>query len=223
MVARHLKAAGLRVVVAFAGDPARLPDDASAAHAAWHAHGGSTTPTCRPRRRGWSLVVDALFGIGLQRPSTAATPTGSPPSTPSPARAWPSTSPAASTPTPAGASAPASRPPTRSASSPSPGLLTSTARTSAASCTCARSTWTPKPRAGAGPRDHPGPVRRLLAPCARNSHKGSYGDAALIGGAPGMVGAAILAGRAAATWAPAGCWSACSTRAALPVDILRPS
>ena len=34
VVARHLKAAGLRVVVAFAGEPAKLPADASAAHAA---------------------------------------------------------------------------------------------------------------------------------------------------------------------------------------------
>ncbi|PUA16489.1 NAD(P)H-hydrate dehydratase [Glaciimonas sp. PCH181] len=37
-----------------------------------------------------------------------------------------------------------------------------------------------------------------LQPRARNSHKGSFGSVAVIGGAGGMAGAAILAGRAAA-------------------------
>ena len=69
VVARHLKAAGLRVVVAFAGEPAKLPADASAAHAAWLEHGGSTSAELPPPPPGgWNLVVDALFGIGLQRP-----------------------------------------------------------------------------------------------------------------------------------------------------------
>lgn len=36
-----------------------------------------------------------------------------------------------------------------------------------------------------------------LKPRPRNSHKGSFGHAAVIGGAPGMVGAALLAARAA--------------------------
>lgn len=37
-----------------------------------------------------------------------------------------------------------------------------------------------------------------LNPRLQNSHKGSYGDVAVIGGAPGMVGAPVLASRAAA-------------------------
>lgn len=37
----------------------------------------------------------------------------------------------------------------------------------------------------------------FLAPRMRNSHKGSFGSLAVIGGAPGMAGAALLAGRAA--------------------------
>jgi hydroxyethylthiazole kinase-like uncharacterized protein yjeF len=36
-----------------------------------------------------------------------------------------------------------------------------------------------------------------LAPRRRNSHKGSYGDVAVLGGASGMLGAAVLAARAA--------------------------
>lgn len=37
----------------------------------------------------------------------------------------------------------------------------------------------------------------LLPPRPRDSHKGMFGTVAIIGGAPGMIGAAILAGRAA--------------------------
>jgi hydroxyethylthiazole kinase-like uncharacterized protein yjeF len=37
-----------------------------------------------------------------------------------------------------------------------------------------------------------------LRPRRQNSHKGSYGDVAIVGGAQGMTGAALLAGRAAA-------------------------
>jgi ADP-dependent NAD(P)H-hydrate dehydratase / NAD(P)H-hydrate epimerase len=50
--------------------------------------------------------------------------------------------------------------------------------------------------------DFPGALLSLddfrdgLKPRARNSHKGSYGSLAVIGGAPGMTGAALLAGRA---------------------------
>jgi hydroxyethylthiazole kinase-like uncharacterized protein yjeF len=37
----------------------------------------------------------------------------------------------------------------------------------------------------------------ILQPRLRNSHKGMYGNVGILGGAPGMVGAALLAGRAA--------------------------
>ena len=40
-------------------------------------------------------------------------------------------------------------------------------------------------------------LRTALAPRARNSHKGDYGSVGIIGGDHGMVGAAVLAGRAA--------------------------
>jgi hydroxyethylthiazole kinase-like uncharacterized protein yjeF len=43
----------------------------------------------------------------------------------------------------------------------------------------------------------PEPLRRLLRPREHASHKGSFGDVLVIGGAAGMVGAAVLAGRAA--------------------------
>jgi hydroxyethylthiazole kinase-like uncharacterized protein yjeF len=42
-----------------------------------------------------------------------------------------------------------------------------------------------------------GLFRDLLRPRLRNTHKGDYGRVGIIGGAPGMAGAALLAGRAA--------------------------
>jgi hydroxyethylthiazole kinase-like uncharacterized protein yjeF len=42
----------------------------------------------------------------------------------------------------------------------------------------------------------PDDFRRCLKPRQRNSHKGSFGSLAVIGGAPGMTGAALLAARA---------------------------
>jgi len=40
-------------------------------------------------------------------------------------------------------------------------------------------------------------IRPWLKPRARDSHKGDFGNVGILGGAPGMAGAAILAGRAA--------------------------
>jgi hydroxyethylthiazole kinase-like uncharacterized protein yjeF len=42
-----------------------------------------------------------------------------------------------------------------------------------------------------------GLFRDLLRPRRRNTHKGDYGSVGIVGGAPGMAGAALLAGRAA--------------------------
>jgi len=67
VVARLLRQQGLAVDVVFAGEPQRLPTDAAAAYAAFAAAGGTSLPAI-PERRGWSLIVDGLFGIGLTRP-----------------------------------------------------------------------------------------------------------------------------------------------------------
>jgi ADP-dependent NAD(P)H-hydrate dehydratase / NAD(P)H-hydrate epimerase len=44
---------------------------------------------------------------------------------------------------------------------------------------------------------HEDTIKHLLPPRKKNSHKGQFGNVAIIGGAEGMVGAALLAGRAA--------------------------
>ncbi len=43
----------------------------------------------------------------------------------------------------------------------------------------------------------PSDFSQVTAPRRRNTHKGSYGNALIVGGAHGMVGAALLAARAA--------------------------
>ncbi|WP_296949681.1 NAD(P)H-hydrate dehydratase [uncultured Massilia sp.] len=61
----------------------------------------------------------------------------------------------------------------------------------------------------------------LLAPRRRNTHKGSFGDVAVLGGARGMAGAAMLATRAA-LFAGAGRVFAAALEPGLGVDPLQP-
>ena len=67
VVARRLAAAGAPVRLALLGDRAALKGDALAAAAAWE---GPVEPLDPDRLEGVSLVVDALFGAGLDRPLT---------------------------------------------------------------------------------------------------------------------------------------------------------
>jgi len=67
VAARHLRTWGYRVTVRLAGDPARFPPDAAAAWAAFRAAGG-VAENFEPPWSGFDLIIDALFGIGLARP-----------------------------------------------------------------------------------------------------------------------------------------------------------
>ena len=67
VAARHLKQSWHRVVVVLAGECDKLPPDAAAACAAWLAADGSLE-TEIPEDMQFGLVIDGLFGIGLQRP-----------------------------------------------------------------------------------------------------------------------------------------------------------
>src|SRR5687767_3670997 len=69
VVARHLKQWWFDVAVTFTGDREKLSVDAAAAFDAWQAAGGTLT-TVNPAPSQCALIVDGLFGIGLQRQLT---------------------------------------------------------------------------------------------------------------------------------------------------------
>ncbi len=66
VAARQLATQGFRVIVVSRADPAGLPPDAARAWAAWRESGGTVLADIPPSRR-YSLVIDGLFGVGLQR------------------------------------------------------------------------------------------------------------------------------------------------------------
>lgn len=67
VAARHLKQSWHRVIVVLAGERSKFPADAAAACDAWLAAGG-TLLAAIPENTQFGLVIDGLFGIGLQRP-----------------------------------------------------------------------------------------------------------------------------------------------------------
>lgn len=194
VAARLLKQAGIPPTVVFAGDAGRLPRDARAAFDAWQAVGGDVL-TDMPDTP-WGLAVDALFGIGLTRPVE-----GRPAALIDRINALPC--PVLAVDIPSGLCADtgrvlgravrASR--TLSFIAAKPGLYTldgpdHCGRVQVDSLGIA----IPEPE---GQLIDPGLFLPWLKPRPRNSHKGSFGSAAVLGGAPGMAGAALLAGRAA--------------------------
>ncbi len=66
VAARHLKQWWFDVCVVFTGDAGKLKADARAAFDDWSAAGGSVL-TEIPGDYDWQLAIDGLFGIGLQR------------------------------------------------------------------------------------------------------------------------------------------------------------
>lgn len=64
VVARYLKQWGHHITVVFAADPEHLPPDAHNALQQWLAIEGSVQPDI-PEQSDWDLVIDGLFGIGL--------------------------------------------------------------------------------------------------------------------------------------------------------------
>jgi hydroxyethylthiazole kinase-like uncharacterized protein yjeF len=66
VAARHLKDSWLQVDVVFTGDAARLPPDAAQAHAAWLKADGTLLDAIP--EKSYDLVIDGLFGIGLSKP-----------------------------------------------------------------------------------------------------------------------------------------------------------
>jgi hydroxyethylthiazole kinase-like uncharacterized protein yjeF len=196
--ALHLKRWFFRVTVVFAGKREKLPADARAALDKWETAGGTLLESI-PKETRFDFAVDGLFGIGLERPLAGAF------------AALVEALNALGVPIlaldiPSGINADTGAVMGRAVHAQhtitfiahKPGLLTLD-----------------------GP-DHAGEIRldalgldparllepegtilgadilsRAIAPRARNFHKGRAGSVGVLGGAAGMVGAAVIAGRAA--------------------------
>lgn len=206
VMARQLRQAGREVIVAFANDPANLPAEARKAHADYLLAGGSTVSDLPSApANGWALVVDAIFGIGLKRPPEGRFAT------------WINTLNAQQVPrmaldVPSGLDADTGRPlgpcfratHTTTFITLKPGLLTLDGPDYCGEISVQRieidaPAWVP----ARGHNIRSSLFRDYLTPRPRNAHKGMFGDAGVLGGASGMVGAALLAGRAA-LWLGAG-------------------
>jgi hydroxyethylthiazole kinase-like uncharacterized protein yjeF len=197
-VATHLRRWHYRVDVLFTGDAAKLPHDAAQAFAKWKAADGRLLQSPPPAAH-YDLVVDGLFGIGLTRPLAEATA-----DLVRAANALPGTKLAldiasginADTGTILGAAFRATHTITFVAGKP--GLYTLDGPDHCGEVHLADLGL--DAAALAPPEGELVTGAIVAAPLLarpRNFHKGLAGSLAVVGGATGMVGAALLAGRAA--------------------------
>lgn len=201
-VARLLNGRFFETCVVFPGDAARLPRDAAAAYRRFTDAGGTTRSDIPPTQR-WSLIVDGLFGIGLTRDIAGqyaelidqANALAERDTCPLLALDCPSGL-DADTGCLHGATIRASHTITFIAAKP--GLFTADGpdfcgEVSVASLDLDTSRFGEP----SGRTITPHLFAGLLQPRRRNSHKGSFGNVGILGGSAGMVGAALLAARAA--------------------------
>lgn len=200
--ARLLRQRFFDVRVVFAADPERLPADAAAARARFVAAGGVTTESIPDDVR-YSLIIDGLFGIGLTRAPeggyaqwiASANRLAERDNCPLLALDCPSGL-NADTGITYGPCIDASH--TLTFISGKPGLLTADGPDYCGEIRVASLDLTPDSEFAAD-----GHVLTIadfasrLKPRRNNTHKGSFGNAGILGGGKSMVGAAFLAGRAA--------------------------
>lgn len=225
VMARRLVQAKRAVVVVYADDPARLPTDARIAYDAWLELGGTihdTLPETPPE--GWSLVTDALFGIGLQRSLSGrhAEWIEALNALPGPRMAIDIPSGLdADTGMTYGLAFRATH--TLTFIALKPGLLTLNGLDYAGAVTVRKLDIEPETLLPApGRLIRPSLFRSALHPRPFNSHKGIFGDVGIIGGASGMTGAAMLAGRAALRLGSGRVFVGCLDTHAPSVDPLQP-
>jgi len=212
--ALHLRRRGIDVSVGFAGDPQRLPPDAARALGRLQAAG--INPVGTPPAE-WDLGIDALLGLGGGRPLSgrlgemAAQLQQGPPVL------------AVDLPSGLSADTGVAAPGTPRARwtlallSLKPGLFMADGRDHAGDI------WFDDLGITAGESTAwlSGPPRPLPRPHA--SHKGRFGDVAVIGGAPGMAGAALLAARAALAGGAGRVYCGLLDRAAPTLDPVQPA
>ncbi|MDP1673960.1 MAG: NAD(P)H-hydrate dehydratase [Burkholderiales bacterium] len=198
VVARHLKAWWYPVTVVSPAGVENYTGDAGAASRAWQQAGGTTVPSIPPGQD-WSLVVDGLFGIGLRRE-----PAGDHAILIEEVNAL--DAPVLALDVPSGLDADSGRvigsaiaaDHTITFIALKPGLLTLDGPDHCGNIHLAdlglEEAATAAPH---GVLIGDGVLAHLLPQRPRNSHKGSYGSAGIVGGAHGMGGAVLLAARAA--------------------------
>ncbi|MDB5955733.1 NAD(P)H-hydrate dehydratase [Ramlibacter sp.] len=188
--ALHLKRWGKQPVLTWLGEPARTPADAHAARERALAAGVSIA-AAPPAQ--WDLAIDALLGIGSTRAPEGALLAQIEALNASPAPVLAIDLPSGLNADTGHADAVVRASHTLALLALKPGLFTAQGRDAAGAV------WFDHLQVDASGET---PVATLLAPPAaarrlHASHKGSYGDVAIVGGAAGMTGAALLAGRAA--------------------------
>ncbi len=213
--ALHLQRRGKQAIVTWLGEPARTPADAHASRERALA-AGVTIATAPPAQ--WDLAIDALLGIGSTRAPEGALLAQIEALNASPA-------PVLAVDLPSGLNADtghgeavvhASH--TLSLLTLKPGLFTAHGRDAAGEVWFddlqadrdGETSWAAL--SGTPPTSH--------RPHA--SHKGSYGDVAIVGGAPGMTGAALLAARAALAQGAGRVFIGFLDPAAPTLDVLQP-
>ena len=219
VVARHLKQRYFNVSVVFADEESKLSADASAALRAWRAAGGSIAGAL-PTTQDWGLVVDGMFGIGLEREVTGRY------------AEWIAAvnrlhSPVLALDVPSGLQSDTGRvmgcairaSHTVTFIALKPGLLTLDGPDHCGDIhVSALGLDARKLRPAQGFLIGGEVLNGVLAPRAHNSHKGDYGSVGILGGDHGMVGAALLAGRAALKMGCGRVYVGLLARDAHPVD-----
>ena len=198
VVARHLKQWWFNVTVVCIADPKKYSGDAAAALQAWRQAGGEVVAAI-PAAPDWALVIDGLFGIGLQRnldEDYAALVE----------QVNALDAPVLALDVPSGLDADTGRVlgcaiaagHTITFIALKPGLLTLDGPDHCGELHVAdlglADAVAAAPHGVVIAHDV---LTHLLPPRLRNSHKGTYGSAGIVGGAHGMVGAVLLAARAA--------------------------
>lgn len=223
VVARHLRQWWFRVTVVCPGGTGNYSGEAAAALREWQACGGELA-TAIPATQDWALVIDGLFGIGLQRELSGdyAALVESVNSLDAPVLALD---------LPSGLDADSGRvhgcaiaaDHTITFIALKPGLLTLDGPDHCGNIHLADLGLADAVAAAPhGVLITDGVLNHLLPPRPRNSHKGTYGSAGIVGGAPGMTGAALLAGRAALKCGAGRVYAGLLAGDAPPVDPLQP-
>jgi len=222
VVARHLKQWWFKVSVVCLTNPQQYSGDAAMAFQAWRKTGGELV-TAIPSAQDWALVIDGLFGIGIKRnlDGDCAALVEQVNAMDAPVLALD---------IPSGLDADTGRimgsvmqaDHTMTFIALKPGLLTLDGPDHCGVLHVADlGLGTGIDAAPHGVLIGDGVLTHLLPPRTRNSHKGTYGSAGIIGGAQGMVGAALLAARATQKCG-AGRVYAGLLADAPPVDLLQP-